>query len=806
MAKRKTTSRVAVQAEGDIATGGDIVGGNKQVTHIYHIYGAATGAPAADSPVRPEDDVRLERPKAVELVGREALVSEVCRALRPKTQARRVVVLYGPPGVGKTAIASEAVHRFLDEKQRGLKTRFDAILWHDVDPDAGEQQADQALEALMGQLRRRLHLPLEVSASQPDRQEVRLVEEFNSRDYRLLLVLDELRDAVAPRLMRFVNRLRGAVSVLITRARDWEPDDGRLQHFWVRGLGVAEAKTCLQRSAPRRRLTDDELKQIRHKTAGNLLALGYLARELQRNPQADLDALLEAITDPEGSIAQKIAERTYLSLSSDLGRDLWKALTVFEGSAHRHTLTILAGRDPDRPADRTQVGKAIKELVEQDILLEDRLPQRYWLYDPARKFMTHVLEQAGEYDEWEQRRVAYYVGLRRRADHQHDTAGWTILTDFNPDPGAPLDYSEELITLTHVVDYCLEAGRPAGYWVNAARLLDNFRAVFFMGGYWKQRLEFCEAVRRRAEADGRTDLAGQVKRLLAWMYCFSDDYPAAQRLAGEALQTARAGIDAGPARAVEWVVHLQTYYKALNTLGQVALRQGQQAILLSREAAETPALPALDYLAGARGHFDRARAYFQRAEKFVEGLFPPEALIVQFHQAEVDYYDRREPEGALDQPYQLQHLEKSRGAFRGILQAAEERRHRRLAENARYYLGKTLRRLGFAQALKDRRQRAAFDEGRSLLEAAWRAVGDQDRVLRARIGFALGQWHESEARLAAGPAAREAALEAARRHVQEASTELGGWGMKLESRDAAAFLNRRCTPAAMEEQRPAPMR
>lgn len=783
MPSKKTTRQVEIKAAGDVNVGGSLVGGNLIVNHNYL---SAPVPPRPTGRAAPEDEVTKARPERRDLVERQDLIEAVYQFLQPKTATQRIAVLYGPPGVGKTAVAVEIVYRLLAAKRRRRPERFDAILWHEVGPVVSPEEAEYALEALLSLLRRRLHLTLSLSVDSPARQESQIIDELAGRGYKLLLVLDELNDRTAPRLMRFVRRLRGAVSILMTRSSDWQPDDKAYLHKRVPGLSAAGVQTFFKLSKLRRKFTTEELDLICQQTAGNLVALKYLANELHGQPTADLAAWLGTVTNPESSIAQRIAEQIYAGLASETAREIWKALTVFQGEAHRHTLTCLAGRDPDRPADKAQVSRALKELEEQDVLLTDQDGHRYRLYGAARSFMGHQLRLADEYDLYEQRRVAYYVGLRKRAPHQHDAIGWTILTDYQPDGQAPLVYTDELIALTHVISYCLQPERPAGYWVNAARLLDGFRAVFFMGGYWHQRLEFCQAVLQRATAEGRPHIAGQVQRLLAWMYCFGDHYALAEQLARAARQTARAGIDAGPHAADEWVVHLQTYYKALNTLGQVALRQGQQALLASQ--AEPASGPAL---AEAAARFQQARSYLTHARNFVEGLFPSEALIVDFHLAEVDFYDRRTPDPDRTSEHLRQCLDRSRQTFAAILQAAEARGHRRLAENARYYLGKSLRRLGFARAEANPQDRADFEAGRFLLETAWNAVADQDRVLRARISFALGQWHESEARLARQRTARTRAIAAARQYVADAVGELNRWGMQMESQDAAAFLIRR---------------
>lgn len=117
-------------------------------------------------------------PATAVFIGREAELAAVVDRLAPaRTRGPRLVVVYGPPGSGKTQLVIHAATRLLDHYPDGcLFLDFDAI--GDV-PDAFEA---------MGRLLRRIGLSADVIPA--DAVERAAVYRATTRDRKLLLVLD----------------------------------------------------------------------------------------------------------------------------------------------------------------------------------------------------------------------------------------------------------------------------------------------------------------------------------------------------------------------------------------------------------------------------------------------------------------------------------------------------------------------------------------------------------------------------------------------------------------------------------------
>ena len=92
--------------------------------------------PGATDPMRPGGSLPqiwvMPHPRNAGFVGREALLKQIERALRPKVRSSTAVALTqairGLGGIGKTQLAIEYVHRHAAD--------YDAVLWVRADPPA----------------------------------------------------------------------------------------------------------------------------------------------------------------------------------------------------------------------------------------------------------------------------------------------------------------------------------------------------------------------------------------------------------------------------------------------------------------------------------------------------------------------------------------------------------------------------------------------------------------------------------------------------------------------------------------------
>lgn len=733
------------------------------------------------------------------LVFHDNLINNLCRRLTINDVENRILFLQGPPGMGKSKIAYKVATELKKQKTENN------VIFYSIDHVVKQDDVSDALNSYIAYLSSCFNIPTTESITSQRSKIEESIKKYNSH---LVLIVDGLRNEIKDVFVRFLESLPESVKILITLTTgiNCQPQRQIYETIELPGIEKSQIYDFLRIGGLKIEPSEEDIEKIHQGTAGNSFALRKLIRSLKENPNQKLDDILKVTTVRDGNIAHQWVEKTFEDLSAD-EKLLLKAHSLFRDSVDQRILIKIAWSDIKETKLLAEGERKLHQLCMMRILSPDKKAGRFRMEEPYRTYVRNKIENnPKQRKEWKDKWVKCYANLRPRDDNFHDKAGWTIFTDYFPDEDVQINYADEIETIVDVIKYCMSEKRLDDYWKIAADLLDDFRAVLFATGRWYQRIELCEQV--LAEADHREQdyIVGRLKRMLAWMYCFQDDYKKSKDFAYKARKIAYNGIQNKLSSVKERIIYRQTYYKSLNTLGQIALRQGQDAAIRLQIAhrqypdvkeSELNYATALEdkkqlYLQEVRERLKEARDYFLQADGFVGAEFPLEAIITDFHIAEVDYYHRHTYTLSSEKDYLQKSLEESLNAFHKILATAKDREHERLKTYTHYYLGKIYRRL---TRHKDSESKAEyFDKAfEHLQESLSLARKFSDSVLEARIKFALCQWYEGYCE------ENSAILIETEKHEKikkgkelglQAAKELQRLGMKLECADAVAFLQR----------------
>jgi DNA-binding SARP family transcriptional activator/Tfp pilus assembly protein PilF len=405
----------------------------------------------------------------------------------------RVAVIFGPGGIGKTALAVQWAHQIRNQFPDGQI--FVELRGHD------SEAAVSSTEALTHVVRS-LGLP----GDQIPAQLPALTAQFRSMldGKRLLIVLDNAAD---------VDQIRPLVpatttSALVVTSRTSLPS--LATYHAVLGLGLdvpsdEEALALLRAVAGRDRVNEeiDEALRIVAWCGRMPLALRIAAAKLAGEPRASLKILAEELAfgdrldalsvDGDTRSVRTVFASAYRALSPDAAR-MFRLLGVFPGVSFDAHLAAALADLPLAVADR-----ALAELL-RAYLVAEADSGRFRLHDLIQLYAgecarrdEETLSRADAAD----RLIDWYLGVAdvasRLLDRGRDPLELTLRHPLgevpfrldHPSTLAFLDAERE--NLLPVVRFAVEHGRHTGAW-QVTYLLTGY---FNSRGRWADRLEIC---------------------------------------------------------------------------------------------------------------------------------------------------------------------------------------------------------------------------------------------------------------------------------------------------------------------------
>jgi tetratricopeptide (TPR) repeat protein len=341
------------------------------------------------------------------LVGRKILLDE----LRQKLIAGQDVVLYGPPGIGKSAIASAIAH---DEE---LRRHFrDGVLWAGLGKKATGLTKTTKWAIQLG-------LPLNKLSDLEDIKQRESVINNALAARRLLLVMDDVCDA--PDALALTVSGPNCVHLYTTRspsvARQLAPDHG----IEVSGLIQGEAVSLLQRFVPS--IGDTSAYPLVRSVRGIPLTLVIMGKFLENELRAGQSQRLEEALRRLDGVHQTDQEQPQKpSLVSDGHLSLKKVLQLSLETLEPHMRELHAALELFPPKPNTfseQAALAIAgasaetlEILVDRGLVESGGSDRYTLQRTIREHMPNGggKEQAAE------RYFHYFLDLVETNRDDHD--------------------------------------------------------------------------------------------------------------------------------------------------------------------------------------------------------------------------------------------------------------------------------------------------------------------------------------------------------------------------------------------------
>jgi hypothetical protein len=356
---------------------------------------SASASYTAAPPLKPHSTLPARRP----FFGRTKELARAAACLEPEHRGWGLVI-DGPGGIGKTALALEAAHRAPAE-------RFPLKLWvtakgRELDPDGVRRLPDQSVasfDSLLAELGRALADDA-IPRSDP-RQRATLVRHALAGRRALVIIdnLETLNDAERRRVFDLLAVLPQDCRALITSRRSGGAQ--AVERLQLDRLDRAAADALLaelaRRWPPLQRLTDADREALYQETGGNPLLLTWTAGQLGRDrgrcrsvdeavgrlKEAHRRQAIDPNNDPLAFIFGDLVE-TF----TDAESEVLAALAHFTEPAPLDWLLPLTLLSP------TAAETALDDLRDRALLVIDEAEGRWLLPPLAARFLRRVRPEA----------------------------------------------------------------------------------------------------------------------------------------------------------------------------------------------------------------------------------------------------------------------------------------------------------------------------------------------------------------------------------------------------------------------------
>ncbi|MFF9894337.1 tetratricopeptide repeat protein [Streptomyces longispororuber] len=313
------------------------------------------------------------------LFGREAEIDEGRRFLEnPHRDSRAAVVVTGPPGIGKSAVALRLSRLVADVYPDG---QFHV----DLSLAAGEGNPVDLVLALLRTMRPGEPLP-EGRAQQLAALRATL---SNSR---VLLLIDDIASEEA---LREVLQVDGPFCLVCTSRAKLSGLTALVTLIELGPLPDRHGEELVRAVAGPTRLTDGQVSMLAEACAGHPLALHVAAAHLARRPKVNVDRFLDEITSPDRGLRalragqtalEPVLDRSYSALSSEQA-DLFTTLGILPHMSVTPDV-VAAAISPQTDLDEVQIDAATELLdsLFELSLIEQIDEDRFVFHDILHRF------------------------------------------------------------------------------------------------------------------------------------------------------------------------------------------------------------------------------------------------------------------------------------------------------------------------------------------------------------------------------------------------------------------------------------
>ncbi len=514
-------------------------------------------------------------------------------------QQRRLVVLWGAGGVGKTTLAAEATRSLLDDFAG-------RVVWTSALGRADFTRAT-LLDEIATQLDRADLRPL---APEPKAAAVRAL----LTEAPTLVVLDNFETVAEaeqqPTLAEAERRactdfLRDAHCAALITTRQKVAD---ARNVPVAAMSLAEARPYLQlliaQTSDRAAFAALDHDRIIETAARNPLLLQWVVAQI--DSAQDPATVLADLTHGAGDAAERVFARSFnLPQLTDDGRAALLALSLFTPDASRTALAEVAGFGTDTP----RLNEAVKRLASLWFIKTTDAGKRLALEGLTRQLALARLQKDIQADEYQRRYVAHFL-IYVEAHKQPTAEDYDALEAEKDNLLAALDVADERRDWESVM------------WL-ASVLADPVSGVLSVRGYRDESIDrdcYGEAIRRSeqaaraAEAVGDESAAAAFVRDAAMMCMSRGEYEAARQKFNQVLEVFRR-------HGHDWNIAV-----TLQHLGMIAQAQGDfneawriysKSLKLMRQMSNhlgiANSLHQLGWLAEEQGELGEARRLYDES-------------------------------------------------------------------------------------------------------------------------------------------------------------------------------------------------
>lgn len=354
----------------------------------------------------------LPQPDYEDFIGREAEIKKVMEQLHPDSRPW-IITIDGIGGIGKSALALEIAHRYLNPKKLAAAERFDGIVWISAKETMltadGLRTRPQVLRNLSD-----IYAAIAVTLRQEKitRAGSEIEQDGLIRDVltqqRVLIILDNLETVDDEKVNVFIRELPKPTKAIVTTRHRIDVS------FPIRltGMPWEDIKKIIEQECNKKnvKLTLEEAQQLFHRTAGvplavvwsiALMGIGY-----------PIKTVLEKLGDAEDKFAEFCFKESLESIRPEPTYKILLSLALFATDASRDALGIipeLSTRDRDDGLVRLET-----------LSLVDKQADRFKLLPLTKTYVLAELKKNADLGQVLYRRwIAYLKSLCAGVDSEY---------------------------------------------------------------------------------------------------------------------------------------------------------------------------------------------------------------------------------------------------------------------------------------------------------------------------------------------------------------------------------------------------
>jgi len=630
---------------------------------------------------------RLTEQQEERFAGRRRELVKIAKVL-DRHNADRGVLLHGAGGMGKTATALEAAHRFGEDFDEVV---FAAARRELPSPELsaelkgagmGRQAAD--VSALFQQVIREfreLGRPVSIPEGADSEQIRQAILNRLCEPGRRLLILDNLEDlfldpdkgdTLDRRLVEFLDRLpTERCRVILTSRTDFVNLPREYRRVGLNPLEGREIGEFFRELLRDHEETVDveDMGAVLSKTGAHPITLRLALALLEEG--VSLKDVLDRLTDPLEEPWRYLVEKA-LERMGEEESEIYQALSLFQREGTAARLSEVVG------IDGSKVHQALRRLLRFSLVTREThriLDEDYYgllpllREDAERKRMTEPERESKmkqRFSQWVLREIDEYVsqleGLGNRELNQLDQEKGNIL-----EGGWYLFNLSQWDEALKVYDFCIRIGRLFGHIQMESAVMNNMGSIYLEKGEWAQALEIYRKALKIKEQLG--DLPGTASTLgnMGIVYHQRGEWSQAIEMHRRALETfKRLGNLRGMARTYNNMGLVLTDKRD----GNRALDMFGKSLEIDKEVGDLQGIAStfnnMGVVLADKGDLDRALAMHEKALKTFEQLGDHHGMADTFNNIGVVLADKGELDRAKEIYGKALEIEERIGDLQGM--------------------------------------------------------------------------------------------------------------------------------------------